>query len=71
MKKNLFITVAFFMITVFGFTQSAKTTTDYYGNKTTTYSNPNGQNTGTAKTSTDYYGNQNTTYTSPFGSPKK
>jgi hypothetical protein len=66
-KKITFSIVTFIMLTIIGFSQTAKTFNDYFGNKTTTYSISYGQNIGTAKTSTDYFGNTNTTYSVPTG----
>ena len=67
MKRNVLLIVTFLMIATIGFSQTATTTTDYFGNKTTTYTNQYGQQTGTAKTTTDYFGNKNTTYSNPYG----
>ena len=39
---------------------TSSTTTDYFGNTTTTYQDRNGNNQGTSKSTTDYFGNRNT-----------
>ena len=39
---------------------TSSTTTDYFGNQTTTHRNQYGQTTGTSTSSTDYFGNRNT-----------
>ena len=55
------------MAVVFAITANAQynvgtssTTTDYFGNQTTTHRNQYGQTTGTSTSSTDYFGNRNT-----------
>ena len=39
---------------------SSNTTTDYFGNQTTTHRDKYGNATGTSTSSTDYFGNRNT-----------
>ena len=39
---------------------TSSTTTDYFGNQTTTYRNRYGQTQGSSTSSTDYFGNRNT-----------
>ena len=62
--KKLMMTL---MAVVFAITANAQynvgtssTTTDYFGNQTTTHRNQYGQTTGTSTSSTDYFGNRNT-----------
>ena len=71
MKKVLMILVAI----VFAATANAQyynvgtstTTTDYFGNQTTTHRNQYGQTTGTSTSSTDYFGNRTTTHRDQYG----
>ena len=62
------------MAVVFAITANAQynvgtssTTTDYFGNQTTTHRNQYGQTTGTSTSSTDYFGNTTTTHRDSYG----
>ena len=46
---------------------SSRTTTDYFGNRTTTHSNRYGMTTGTSTSSTDYFGTTTTTHRDRYG----
>ena len=46
---------------------TSTTTTDYFGNQTTTHRNQYGQTTGTSTSSTDYFGNRTTTHRDQYG----
>ncbi len=46
---------------------TSSTTTDYFGNQTTTHRNQYGQTTGTSTSSTDYFGNTTTTHRDSYG----
>ena len=69
--KKLIMTL---MTAVFAITANAQynvgtssTTTDNFGNQTTTHRNQYGQTTGKSTSSTDYFGNTNSTYTDSYG----
>ena len=57
MKRILFSIVVLVVMSGVLFAQTAKTATDYWGNKTTTYKNQKGQSIGTTKTTTDHWDN--------------
>ena len=46
---------------------SSNTTTDYFGNQTTTHRDKYGNTTGTSTSSTDYFGNTTTTHRDRYG----
>ena len=46
---------------------TSTTSTDYFGNQTTTHRNQYGQTTGTSTSSTDYFGNTMTTHRDSYG----
>ena len=46
---------------------TSSTTTDYFGNQTTTHRDQYGNTTGTSTTTTDYFGNKTTTHRDQYG----
>ena len=66
-KKQLMMTLMTAMIAIAANAQSynvgsSKTTTDYFGNQTTTHRDRYGNTTGTSSSTTDYFGNTTTNF---------
>ena len=67
MKRLLISVIISFLCLGLIISQTAKTKTDYWGNKTTTYYNQKGQKTGTSKTTSDSRNNQCTIFRNSQG----
>lgn len=69
--KKLMMTLMAVMIAITANAQynvgTSSTTTDYFGNQTTTHRDRYGNTTGTSSPSTDYFGNITTTYRNQYG----